>query len=71
MRYLLAEKSKALHYSFQIAAHVCKGPNIVLNEKEVMAASSLAGAESFEDRAVLLGASIYTAAELIDIINRQ
>lgn len=71
MKYILAEKSRAIDYQISVVGHRCKNSKVVLNEKEVMNAPSLQAGSSLEEKAALLGGAIHTAAEMIDIINRK
>ena len=71
MKYIYAEKSRVIGYQISVIGHRCKNSKVVLNEKEVMNAPSLQAASTLEEKAALLGGTIHTAAELIDIINRK
>ena len=52
MRYVVANKEKALDAGVLLLGHLVKGESIILNEKEVMCLPSLDG--ELEDRILLL-----------------
>ena len=51
MRYVVANKEKALDAGVLLLGHLVKGESIILNEKEVMCLPSLDG--ELEDRILL------------------
>lgn len=66
MKYILATKEKCLEHSLRIAGHITKDDKVVLNEKEIMFNPTVTG--SFEERAAQMDGTIYTAAELLNLI---
>ena len=58
MRYVVANKEKALDAGVLLLGHLVKGESIILNEKEVMCLPSLDG--ELEDRISLLDGIVYT-----------
>lgn len=58
MRYVVANKEKALDAGVLLLGHLVKGESIILNEKEVMCLPSLDG--ELEDRILLLDGIVYT-----------
>ena len=63
MRYVVANKEKALDAGVLLLGHLVKGESIILNEKEVMCLPSLDG--ELEDRILLLDGIVYTDVKLI------
>lgn len=57
MRYVVANKEKALDAGVLLLGHLVKGESIILNEKEVMCLPSLDG--ELEDRILLLDGIVY------------
>lgn len=70
MRYILADMIKARANRINVANHRIKGGKVALNEKEVLCTPALASALTLEEKVALLDGTIYTAAEIIDILNR-
>jgi len=70
MRYILADMIKARANGINVANHRIKGGKVALNEKEVFCTPALASALTLEEKVALLDGTIYTAAEIIDILNR-
>lgn len=67
MRYVVANKKKALDAGVPLLGHLVKGESIILNEKEVTCLSSLDG--ELEDRILLLDGIIYTNTRMNQIIS--
>lgn len=67
MRYVVANKEKALDAGVLLLGHLVKGESIILNEKEVMCLPSLDG--ELEDRILLLDGIVYTNTSLNQIIS--
>ena len=67
MRYVVANKEKALDAGGLLLGHLVKGESIVLNEKEVMCLPSLDG--ELEDRILLLDGIVYTNTSMNQIIS--
>ena len=63
MRYVVANKEKALDAGVLLLGHLVKEESIILNEKEVMCLSSL------EDRILLLDGIVYTNTSINQIIS--
>ena len=61
MRYVVANKEKALDAGVLLLGHLVKGESIILNEKEVMCLPSLDG--ELEDRILLLDGIVYTGCK--------
>lgn len=70
MRYILADMVKAKEHGINLAGRRIKGAKVALNEKEVMCSPGLSGASTFEDKLQLLDGQSYSAAQIIDILNR-
>ncbi len=70
MRYILANIDKARAKGFNLAGHRTKGNKVALNEKEVLCSPALSSASTFAKKVRLLGGTVHTAAEMIDILNR-
>ena len=69
MRYVVANKEKALDAGVLLLGHLVKGESIILNEKEVMCLPSLDG--ELEDRILLLDGIVYTNTSMNQIIVRR
>ena len=67
MRYVVANKEKALDAGVLLLGHLVKGESIILNEKEVMCLPSLDG--ELEDRILLLDGIVYTNTSMNQIIS--
>lgn len=67
MRYVVANKKKALDAGVLLLGHLVKGESIILNEKEVMYLPSLDG--ELEDRILLLDGIVYTNTNMNQIIS--
>ena len=70
MRYILADMVKARAHGINLVGHRTKGDLVALNEKEVLCTPALASAPTFEEKVAMLDGTIYTGAEIIDILNR-
>ena len=62
MRYVVANKEKALDAGVLLLGHLVKGESIILNEKEVMCLPSL-------DGELLLDGIVYTNTSMNQIIS--
>ncbi len=67
MRYVVANKEKALNSGVLLLGHMVNGESIILNEKEVMCLSSLDG--ELEDRILSLDGIVYTNTRMNQIIS--
>jgi len=68
MRYFLVPKRPATEHGFQMATHRCVGPNMILNEIEVMNSPLLTG--DAEERHRQLGGDMFSSLEqLKKVIN--
>lgn len=67
MKYIVANKKKALDAGVSLLGHLVKGEYIILNEKEVMFLPYLDG--ELEDRIFSLGGIVYTNTRMNQIIS--
>ena len=68
MRYIIANKAKAVKYGISPAGHRTKDKRILLNEKEVTA--FVAGG-AFEDKVAAIDGVVYSATEVKQILKRE
>ena len=68
MKYVVADKSLADQYGFNVFSHRTNKNNIILNEKEVMFASSLKG-DSLAEKITQINGTIYERAEIKQLMN--
>ena len=69
MKYVLANKQKALDIGINTIGHFKKGDMIILNEKEVMENHNLDG--DIEERVKTIGAKLYTNSYTKRIIKTE
>lgn len=67
MRYIIANKEKALNAGVRLLGHRVKGASIILNEKEVGCLPSLNG--GLEERIQSLDGTAYTDTRIHQIIS--
>lgn len=68
MRYIIANKAKSVEYGISPAGHKTKDRKILLNEKEVM---TFVGGDAFEDKVAAVDGTVYSAADVKQIIKRE
>jgi hypothetical protein len=66
MRYIIADKVKAVAYGFELHGHRVNGNLILLNEKEMECNPALASAPTLEKKCELILGSIYTHQDIIN-----
>ena len=66
MRYIIADKAKAVAHGFVLHGHRVNGNLILLNEKEVECSHALSSAPTLEKKCELIMGTIYTYQGIIN-----
>ncbi len=67
MRYIIADKTKAVNYGFLVETHICSGDMMCINEKDLMNTVCLSG--TLEERADKLGGVVCDQYEAMAFMN--
>ncbi len=67
MRYIIADKTKAVNYGFLVETHRCNGDMMCINEKDLMNTLCLSG--TIEERAYKLGGVVCDQYEALAFMN--
>lgn len=70
MRYIIADKAKAIAHGFTLQGHRVNGNLILLNEKEVECSHALSSAPTLEKKCELIVGTIYTHQGIINEIEQ-
>lgn len=68
MKYIEAKKGLALQAGFSLRGHRTNDTGMILNEKEVMFADSLAAYPTLQEKAAALDGTIHTHDEILQIL---
>lgn len=71
MRYVIANRKKAVEAGFGMFGRNTSGRGVVLNEKEVMVCPRLVPGSTLEERAGELGGRVVSHNEITNILNNQ
>ncbi|MBD5357445.1 MAG: hypothetical protein HDR88_10645 [Bacteroides sp.] len=69
MNYIIADKSKAVNYGFQIETHLCNGDMMCINEKELMNSVCMSG--NLIERADKLSGVVCDQYEALEFMNNK
>ena len=69
MRYIIADKARAVAHGFTLQGHRVHGTLILLNEKEVECSHALSQASTLEQKCELIMGTIYTHSGIINELN--
>jgi len=70
MRYIIADKAKAIAHGFTLKGHRTNGNLILLNEKEVDNNPALPSGTTLEEKCELIVGTIYTHQGIINVIEQ-
>lgn len=68
MRYIIANKAKAVNYGFQVETHLCTDDMMCINEKELMNSVCISG--NLEERADKLSGIVCDQYEALSFMNK-
>lgn len=69
MRYIIADKSKAINYGFMAETHLCSDNMMCINEKDLINSVCISG--TLEERADKLGGVVCDQYEAIAFMNNR
>lgn len=69
MNYIIADKTKAVNYGFQVETHVCNGDMMCINEKELMNSVCISG--TLKERADKLNGVVCDQYDALALINNK
>ena len=69
MRYIIADKSKAVDYGFQVETHLCNGDMMCINEKDLMNSVCISG--SLNERAEKLNGVVCDQYDALAFMNNK